>query len=182
MDEDREDLLRRLQLRINEARHLNNLAASDELAEEHQIKKPQVTQEEIFDIPIFLLKRNAAKTAGPTSEDHLQDPDIAYYLREIKKVPKSVYQDYQDRKMKGELASKEWKPRQEVVDELADRLITKTEKLRARNKRAANYDISGITHIDFINDHNKRFNRKLARDFDEYTADVRMNMERGGNV
>ena len=179
---EKDEILRRLQTRLNEARSLNNLAATDEVAEEHQMRKDHVTQENIFDIPIGLLRRNASKTGGPTSEDHLDDPDVAYYLREIRKVPRSVYQDYQERKNRGEVGSKDWKPRPEIIDELADRLQARKDKMLRRNRRALNYNINGKEYIDFINDKNKRFNRKLARDFNEYTEDIRVNMERGGNV
>lgn len=179
---DKEEMLRRIQMRINQARSINNQAASEEIAKEHQIKKTEIAKEEIFRIPIYLLRKNSSKDAGPTSEDHIYDQDVAYYLREIRKIPKSVYQDYLDRKARGETASEGFRPREEIINDFADRLITKQQKRQDRNKRAMNYDISGKYSVDFINDKNKRFNRKLAREYNSYTEDIRLNMERGGNV
>lgn len=175
-------MLRKIQMRINQARSINNQAASEEIAKEHQIKKSEVDREDIFRIPTYLLKKNVSKNAGPSSEDHIYDRDVAYYLREIRKIPKSVYQDYLDRKSRGEAAPEGFRPREEIINGFADRLITKQQKRQDRNKRAMNYDISGKYSVDFINDKNKRFNRKLAREYNSYTEDIRLNMERGGNV
>ncbi|KAK8891790.1 pre-mRNA-splicing factor syf2 [Tritrichomonas musculus] len=179
---DKEEMLRRIQMRINQARSINNQAASEEIAKEHQIKKAEVVKDDLFKIPTYLLRRNGPSNAGPTSEDHLYDPDVSNYLREIRKIPKSVYQDYLDRKRRGEAASEGYRPRDEIINSYAERLISKQQKRQDRNKRAMNYDISGKYSVDFINDKNKRFNRKLAREYNSYTEDIRLNMERGGNV
>ena len=34
-------------------------------------------------------------------------------------------------------------------------------------------------NVTFINDRNERFNKKIARSFDEYTKDLKDNLERG---
>ena len=33
--------------------------------------------------------------------------------------------------------------------------------------------------VDFINDRNKHFNKKIKRAFDKYTVEIRQNLERG---
>ena len=51
-------------------------------------------------------------------------------------------------------------------------------KMRERNRRAQDYDISGKYKVDFINDKKRIFNNKLARDYDKYTEDVKLSLER----
>ncbi len=33
--------------------------------------------------------------------------------------------------------------------------------------------------VDYINERNKHFNKKIARAFDKYTVEIRQNLERG---
>jgi hypothetical protein len=123
-----------------------------------------------------------APAKGPSSEDHLNDPDIRAYLKDLDSVPQSVYEDYAERRERNEGLPEGWKPKGDVGEALAGRLRKKREEVRKRNQRAANYDVSGRYEVDFINDKNKRFNRRLAREYNEFTADLRLNLERGGNV
>jgi hypothetical protein len=119
---------------------------------------------------------------GPTCDDHLNDPDVKSYLRDLRSVPQSVYEDYSVRRSKHEVLPPDWTPNEEVGEALVMRLRKKKEQLKKRNQRAADYDISGKYQIDFINDKNKRFNKRLAREYNEFTEDLRLNLERGGNV
>ena len=175
-----EERLRKLQLRLNQARQENNKAAADELARDHRAGEEEDEQSQLYDIPMVFLKTADKRKSGPTAMDHLNDPDVENYLKGISKINKIVYEDYQKRK--NDENAGPFKPRPEVVEGLANRLEKKKELLKKRNKRAQDYDISGKTKIDFINDKNKVFNRKLARDFNAYTEDIRLNIERGSNV
>ena len=126
-------MLRRIQMRMNEATHINNEAAREELEKEHQIRKPEkITKETAFKIPTHLLKRNSFVNDGPSSEDHIYDRDVAYYLREIRKIPQSVYQDYAERKRKGEIVSDDFRPNPEIINSFSELLVTKYEKIKLR--------------------------------------------------
>ena len=37
----------------------------------------------------------------------------------------------------------------------------------------------GAADIDYINDRNKHFNKKIKRAYDKYTVEIRQNLERG---
>ena len=45
-------------------------------------------------------------------------------------------------------------------------------------RRAFNEDAD----VDYINDRNMRFNKKAARFYDEFTAEIKQNLERGTAV
>jgi hypothetical protein len=181
MDPDREERLRLLQLRLNRARHENTAAASSELLRQQSHRRPPpADQTEIFDIPMRLLA--PPFQTGPNSEDHLNDPDVKTYLKDLAAVPQSVYTDYAVRRSQHEGLPRDWKSKDDVAEGLAMRLRKKKEQLKKRNQRAADYDISGKYQVDFINDKNKRFNKRLAREYNEFTEDLRLNLERSGNV
>ncbi len=38
---------------------------------------------------------------------------------------------------------------------------------------------NSATDIDYINDRNKHFNKKIKRAYDKYTVEIRQNLERG---
>ncbi|KAJ8598357.1 hypothetical protein CTAYLR_003023 [Chrysophaeum taylorii] len=68
-------------------------------------------------------------------------------------------------------------------EEALDRMV---EELDSRAKRRAAFsrrrpDVSEAD-VDFINDRNKHFNKKIKRAFDKYTTEIRQNLERGTAV
>ena len=58
---------------------------------------------------------------------------------------------------------------------LANEMKRRHEK-KANQKRKIEFD---ETDVSYINDRNKKFNRKIGRNFDEATAEIRQNLERG---
>jgi len=58
---------------------------------------------------------------------------------------------------------------------LANEMKRRAEK-KANQKRKVDFD---ETDVSYINDRNKRFNQKISRNFDEHTAEIRQNLERG---
>lgn len=58
---------------------------------------------------------------------------------------------------------------------LATEMKRRTEK-RANQKRKIEFDAEDVTSI---NDRNKMFNKKIGRNFDKHTAEIRQNLERG---
>lgn len=65
---------------------------------------------------------------------------------------------------------------QEGARRLANEMKRRIEK-QAKNKRNR-LDFEG-TDVSYINERNKRFNQKISRNFDEHTAEIRQNLERG---
>lgn len=58
-----------------------------------------------------------------------------------------------------------------------------TKELEARKEKAAKFsrrrtDMEGAD-VDFINDRNAVFNKKIKRAYDKYTVEIRQNLERG---
>ena len=58
---------------------------------------------------------------------------------------------------------------------LADEMKRRAEK-RANKRGRPEFDAYDVS---YINDRNKRFNEKISRNFDEHTAEIRQNLERG---
>ncbi|OWZ65828.1 hypothetical protein AYX14_03229 [Cryptococcus neoformans] len=65
------------------------------------------------------------------------------------------------------------KPSEDAVD----RVISKINKDIGKKKRAKKDDEDG--EINYINERNKVFNKKISRYFDKYTKEIRANFERG---
>ena len=168
-----EERLRKIQLRLNQARHENKVAATDELLNFND-SNSATNESSIYDIPMRFLKTGDSRDQGPSSLDHLRDRDVNIYKKGLNKIDKSVYDDYQKRKITGE----KYKERDDVIENLAKSIEKNKMKMRERNRRAQDYDISGKDKVDFINDKNRRFNNKLARDYDKYTEDVKLSLER----
>lgn len=179
MESDFEQRFFEMEMRLNKTLQDNNTACIDEISNSYGLKQARLAPSNQYDIPLSQLSKIHA--VGLSSEDHAKDRDVYRYLKAINKLPANLYKDYQDRKEKGIKADSDYvKP--EAGERLQKELLKKQEKSRARNERARDYDISGKTSVDFINDNNRRFNRKLARAYDQYTEQTRVNIERGGNV
>ncbi|KIR59408.1 pre-mRNA-splicing factor SYF2 [Cryptococcus bacillisporus CA1873] len=65
------------------------------------------------------------------------------------------------------------KPSEDAVD----RVISKINKDIGKKKRAKKDDEDG--EVNYINERNKVFNKKISRYFDKYTKEIRANFERG---
>jgi pre-mRNA-splicing factor SYF2 len=64
----------------------------------------------------------------------------------------------------------------EGAHRLAEEMHRRIEKKKA-TKRKAKDIVEG--DVNYINERNKQFNKKIARNFDKYTAEIRHNLERG---
>ena len=62
------------------------------------------------------------------------------------------------------------------LDRLVGELSAQEEKRKKYSRRRASND--GAT-VDYINDKNEVFNKKIKRSFDKYTVEIRQNLERG---
>ena len=68
----------------------------------------------------------------------------------------------------------------EISEDKVDAMVAELDQ--RRNKRAT-YSRRRAIHpdkdVDFINDRNAHFNRKIARAFDKHTQEIKANLERG---
>ena len=158
-------------MKLNQDKHENILASTSEISQIHHLKEKKLEKESYYDVPIKLLFKNN-KNEEFTSKDHLNDPDIFKYEKKLSKIPKGVYEDYQQRKELGIIAPNGYFKEK----------IKQVELTFKRNQRNQNYDISGKYMVDYINDRNKAFNRRLQKYYGEFTKDLKISYERGGTV
>ena len=61
-----------------------------------------------------------------------------------------------------------------------DRMVAELEEKAARGKKFSRRrtEVDGAD-VDYINERNKVFNKKIKRAFDKYTIEIRQNLERG---
>lgn len=55
-------------------------------------------------------------------------------------------------------------------------------RVEKRSKYSRRRGVNEDSDVDYINDRNMRFNKKAARFYDEYTAEIKQNLERGTAV
>jgi pre-mRNA-splicing factor SYF2 len=65
---------------------------------------------------------------------------------------------------------------QEGVDRLVAELSAQQERRNNFSRRRA---VNPDATVDYINERNRNFNKKLSRSFDKYTVEIRQNLERG---
>ncbi|TFK53055.1 SYF2-domain-containing protein [Heliocybe sulcata] len=68
------------------------------------------------------------------------------------------------------------KPSEEAIDRVVEKLNRDIDKKRKFSRKRANEDEGDIT---YINERNRVFNKKIARFYDKYTAEIRASFERG---
>jgi len=69
-----------------------------------------------------------------------------------------------------------FQPSQEKVEGMVNELLDKQEKRNKFSRRRGENEDDGV---DYINDRNKHFNKKIERAFGEYTKVIKENLERG---
>ncbi|KDQ56658.1 hypothetical protein JAAARDRAFT_131924 [Jaapia argillacea MUCL 33604] len=67
-------------------------------------------------------------------------------------------------------------PSEEAIDRVVSKLNQDIDKKRKFSRKRANEDEGDIT---YINERNRVFNKKIARFYDKYTAEIRASFERG---
>ncbi|KIK61354.1 hypothetical protein GYMLUDRAFT_58887 [Collybiopsis luxurians FD-317 M1] len=68
------------------------------------------------------------------------------------------------------------KPSEEAIDRMVSKINKDIEKKGKFHRKRLNEDEGDIT---YINEHNRVFNKKIARYYDKYTAEIRASFERG---
>ncbi|XP_045196658.2 pre-mRNA-splicing factor SYF2-like isoform X2 [Mercenaria mercenaria] len=100
-------------------------------------------------------------------------PDLADYSRQKEKMGDDFYAT------KNTLGLTQRKDPKEAVDRMVDDLEKQIEK-RAKYSRRRAHDEDA--DIDYINERNAKFNKKLERFYGTYTAEIKQNLERGTAV
>ena len=67
------------------------------------------------------------------------------------------------------------KPSREAVDKMVNDLDKQVDKRRGYSRRRAE---KAGSDVDFINERNMRFNRKIDRFYGRYTTEIKQNLER----
>mmetsp|Transcript_37928 Transcript_37928/g.49938 ORF Transcript_37928/g.49938 Transcript_37928/m.49938 type:complete len:458 (+) Transcript_37928:491-1864(+) len=68
------------------------------------------------------------------------------------------------------------RPSEDALERMATELRLRDEKRKKFSRRRREYEGADV---DYINDRNKHFNKKIKRAFDKYTVEIRQNLERG---
>jgi hypothetical protein len=69
-----------------------------------------------------------------------------------------------------------YRPAEERIDALVDDLARQAAKRTTSSRRRQHYEED---EVSYINDRNKVFNEKIAREFNKYTSEIKNNLERG---
>jgi len=62
------------------------------------------------------------------------------------------------------------------LNKMVDELLKRDEKKENFSRRREHFDDA---YVDYVNERNKVFNKKISRAFDSYTAEIKQNLERG---
>merc|ERR1711957_514711 len=68
------------------------------------------------------------------------------------------------------------KPSEVALQRLQDAMDKSTDKSKAFSRRRM---FNADEDVNYVNERNRVFNKKLARSFDPYTVEIRQNLERG---
>eukprot|EP00871_Galdieria_phlegrea_P004224 jgi/Galph1/4802/GphlegSOOS_G3455.1 len=121
-------------------------------------------------------RRSGQKLVGETiyGEDNL----YRAYERRLTRIPVN---DVDANLVDKNLDELEYGQNVPVRPERLQTLVNELEETEARRSKFSKWHKfdEETADISFINERNRRFNDKIARSFDEYTAEIRQNLERG---
>jgi hypothetical protein len=69
-----------------------------------------------------------------------------------------------------------------IQSSLCDSRCSPLRRIEKRSKYSRRRGAKQEEDVDYINDRNMRFNKKAARFYDEFTAEIKQNLERGTAV
>jgi len=200
LDEGKRNRLEAIKMKLNEARKMNNQAVLEEerkmndptydkvqRAKKWHEKKKELLEENEFkgidegkdylsktaiQAESTLGKRGAKKGETFGWDVFNEDSLFNAYKKRLKAMPhyKEVY-DQQKQDPYTDVAPSEERL-QRLVDDLQEQ-EKKREKFSRRRMFQEDED------IDYINDRNRVYNKKLERAFGKYAADIKLNLERG---
>ena len=128
---------------------------------------------------IFRKEEKAKANRFETYDHHNSEGQHKSYTRDLKYLPRAAGPVEGSEESAGTFkpilhVSDEAKER-EGARKLANELRRRSEK-KLKKRDRIEYD---QTDVSYINQRNKRFNQKIARNFDKHTAEIRQNLERG---
>jgi hypothetical protein len=191
--------LHELKLKMNQARKLNNQAVIDENErltnpQYDRIRKRKEWQEQHKDYIEEIGKRGV-----PTEKQYLTDTVAKtdkVKKRDKKKITfgwdvfndDAIYRAYEKRTEKLQkddidttnlTEEDKQKLEQERLDRLVDDIAQQKEKRDQFKRRRLHVEEKDV---DYINERNKNFNKKLERNFSKYAAEIKASFERGSAV
>lgn len=100
-------------------------------------------------------------------------PDMNNYKQQREKAGEEFYAT------RDTLGLNQWKDKPEYVDRMVDDL---EKQIKKREKYSRRRTFDEDADIDYINERNMKFNKKLERFYGTYTAEIKQNLERGTAV
>jgi len=181
--EDPKAAYKRLKMQ-NEAKELQAKLQAERMGLDYEkIKSREMTIEEAQDKQRELEDKRQRANAGFST---FEDDAVKKYEKESKKFQANLDEYLQK---KSQLQEEEFYPTlnslsygmnsktpESKIDSLIDD-IKKQEEKRKEFSRRRKFDDNA--DVDYINDRNAKFNKKIARAFDPYTTEIKQNLERG---
>ena len=193
--------LRKFKQKANQARQLNQQAVRLEAGTEQQPsnskpkkKKPvvnSITEESAAESIRTATKRKEKEELNQYSVNDYHNPGGQYrnYVRNIKSIPNAHKPTDTTTDNSGELqvfrlldtstitTAEDAAADREGAHTIAEELHRRYAKAKKREQKRKNQqpDVEG----SYINKRNKKFNEKISRNYDEHTAEIRQNLERG---
>ncbi|KAH9640288.1 hypothetical protein HF086_001640 [Spodoptera exigua] len=131
------------------------------------------------------LERKKKKKNPDEGFSTYEQATVRQYNRLVKNMPAADMEQYEKQKQKygdafycgpNVIIHGMHKDRKEAVDKMVEDLEGQIAK-RARFSRRRGYNDDA--DVDYINDRNAKFNKKLERFYGEHTAEIKQNLERG---
>ncbi|KAF9419473.1 hypothetical protein HW555_003973 [Spodoptera exigua] len=131
------------------------------------------------------LERKKKKKNPDEGFSTYEQATVRQYNRLVKNMPTADMEQYEKQKQKygdafyggpNVIIHGMHEDRKEAVDKMVDDLEGQIAK-RARFSRRRGYNDDA--DVDYINDRNAKFNKKLERFYGEHTAEIKQNLERG---
>lgn len=112
------------------------------------------------------------QTPNPPHRLRQMQVDLEGYQKQKEEQGTDIYRDANSLAF----GSTGFQPSQEKVESMVNDLLDKQEKRNKFSRRRGENEDDGV---DYINDRNKHFNKKIERAFGEYTKVIKENLERG---
>ena len=97
-------------------------------------------------------------------------PDMAHYEKQKEEMGEAFYGDLHT------MIHGLHTDRPQAIDRMVDDL---NQQIAKRDKFSRRRTFNPDADVDYINERNSKFNKKLDRYYGEYTAEIKQNLERG---
>ncbi|KAH7980737.1 hypothetical protein HPB49_018773 [Dermacentor silvarum] len=146
---------------------------------------------------IKLLNVSADEAERMDRKKKRKNPDVGFSdyeaatVRQYQRLVKQIKPDFDQYERKKEEMGEAMFPTRDTIihglhkdtKEGIDRMVDDIEKqIEKRNKYSRRRRFNDDEDIDYINERNMKFNKKLDRFYGKYTAEIKQNLERGTAV